>query len=417
MTGTGRACQVAVLGAGPYGLSAAAHLRAAGVSCRVFGRPMGTWTTAMPAGMLLKSDGFASSLADPAGRFTLGRYCADIGHPYADRGLPVPVETFTAYGLAFQQRYVPDVDERFVVSLSRLDRGFGLVLEDGEALEVATVVVAAGITHFASVPDVLAGLPPELATHSSQHVHLDRFAGREVAVVGAGASALDLSALLHRAGAEVRLLARSTWVGFHARMPEPRPLRDRVRAPSSCIGPGWKSWLLTDATLLFHYLPVQRRLEIVRHFLGPAGGYFVRDQLVGHVPMLVGTTIEHASAEGGRVRLDLDSCGRGRGLVVDHVIAATGYRPELSRLSFLDEGLRRELRVVEGTPVLSSTFEASVPGLYFVGLIAANSFGPMLRFACGARFTSRRLARDLGAGRTRAGAARGRDLAPTISRS
>src|SRR6516165_1462268 len=55
---------VAIVGAGPYGLSLAAHLQALGVEYRVFGRPMDTWRHHMPEGMLLKSDGFASSLSD-----------------------------------------------------------------------------------------------------------------------------------------------------------------------------------------------------------------------------------------------------------------------------------------------------------------------------------------------------------------
>jgi hypothetical protein len=36
-----------------------------------------------------------------------------------------------------------------------------------------------------------------------------------------------------------------------------------------------------------------------------------------------------------------------------------------------------------------------MPGLYFVGVIAANTFGPVLRFACGAEFAAPRLAQHL----------------------
>ena len=58
-------CQLAIVGAGPYGLSIAAHLRERGVNFRIFGTPMRTWREQMPRGMLLKSDGFASNLSDP----------------------------------------------------------------------------------------------------------------------------------------------------------------------------------------------------------------------------------------------------------------------------------------------------------------------------------------------------------------
>src|SRR5882672_7489182 len=62
---------VAIVGAGPYGLSIAAHLRSTDVTFRIFRRPMQTWREHMPNGMLLKADGFASNLADPASSFTL----------------------------------------------------------------------------------------------------------------------------------------------------------------------------------------------------------------------------------------------------------------------------------------------------------------------------------------------------------
>ena len=103
---------VAIIGAGPYGLSLAAHLAAANVSVRVFGQPMQFWRTNMPEGMVLKSEGFASNLWHPDGALTLRDFCADRGLPYKDSGLPIPVETFCAYGEAFQKRFVPMLDER-----------------------------------------------------------------------------------------------------------------------------------------------------------------------------------------------------------------------------------------------------------------------------------------------------------------
>ena len=46
---------VAIVGAGPYGLSIAAHLRVAGVTFRIFGRPMQTWRYHMPDGNAAES--------------------------------------------------------------------------------------------------------------------------------------------------------------------------------------------------------------------------------------------------------------------------------------------------------------------------------------------------------------------------
>src|ERR1700682_1683752 len=124
-------CPVVIIGAGPYGLSVAAHLKATGVGFRIFGRPMHTWRTQMPAGMQLKSEGFASSLYDPQSSFPLGEYCRERGLSYADTGSPVPLKTFISYGLEFQKRFVPELEDTLVVSVERINNGFRLVLEDG----------------------------------------------------------------------------------------------------------------------------------------------------------------------------------------------------------------------------------------------------------------------------------------------
>ncbi len=108
--------------------------------------------------------------------------------------------------------------------------------------------------------------------------------------------------------------------------------------------------------------------------------------------LVLGCTTERAEVRDGRVHLHLrclDGCQRE--IVTDHVIAATGYRVNLSRLTFLSPEIQKSLKTVDDTPVLSSRFESSVRGLYFVGVAAANSFGPVLRFAYGAGFAARNL--------------------------
>jgi hypothetical protein len=75
-------------------------------------------------------------------------------------------------------------------------------------------------------------------------------------------------------------------------------------------------------------------------------------------------------------------------VIADHVIAATGYRVNLEKLKFLSAETRSQIKTVQGSPALSSSFQSSVPGLYFVGLAAAISFGPVMRFAFGADFTA-----------------------------
>lgn len=387
---------IAVIGAGPYGLSIAAHLRDSGRSLRVFGSPMRFWSHHMPRGMHLKSEGFASTLYDPDLKFTLKDYCSENGLPYADIGLPVPIETFIAYALEFQRRFVPDVTDEQVTSLIQRAGIFELTTAAGEVVRARQVVVAVGIVNFAHLPPPLAGLPAAMVTHSSQHSDLGGFQGRRVAVLGAGASALDMAALLHQAGADVELIARTSRLKFHDPPREPRPFLERLREPRSGLGTGWRSRMCTDIPLVFHALPQSLRLRAVERHLGPAPCWFIRDAVVGRVPMHLGTTLAGAYSQGGKVHLELNrGGGEHEKLEVDHVIAATGYKVALSRLRFIEGEIQSRIRKVADTPILDRHFESSVPGLYFVGSAAANSFGPLLRFAYGARYTAVRVTRRL----------------------
>src|SRR5256885_4248273 len=229
-----------IVGAGPYGLSVAAHFRSQGIPFRIFGRPMDTWVNHMPKGMMLKSDGFASDIFDPDGAFKLKQFCSEKGIPYADTGVPVSLDTFSSYGIAFRDRMVPELEEKQVDSVDRTGDGFVVRLEDGEVVPARRVVLAIGITHFEYMPEGLSNLPAQYASHSARHHELERFKGRSVVVIGTGASALDMAGLLHEAGAKVQLVGRSPELKFHS-MPsgKPRSWWQTLRHPGSGLGPGW----------------------------------------------------------------------------------------------------------------------------------------------------------------------------------
>lgn len=389
---------IIIVGAGPYGLSLAAHLRARGVGFRLFGKPMSNWQDKMPRGMLLKSEGFASNLADPDDRFTLEAYCAEQGLPYAAGGLPIPREHFIAYGRAFQQRYAPEVEEHLVTAIRCSGGGFTVQLDDGELVAADKIVIGIGISDFPYLPPALDGLPAELLSHASHHQDMAAFEGRSVAVVGSGSSAIDIAALLHENGAAVQMISRRPQLPFHTPPEEHPSLAAQLSAPPTGIGPGWRSVFYTRLPQLFYRLPGDLRLRTVHGFLGPAGGWYMRDRIVGRVACLTGQTPVGAEIGGGQIRLNLAGAdGSQQAVAADHVIAATGYRVDFQTVGFLDEALRAQLNSVSGFPVLSRNFESSVPGLYIVGPASAYNFGPMFRFAFGSRFTARRLSRHLAA--------------------
>jgi thioredoxin reductase len=389
---------IAIIGAGPYGLSIAAHFRHHNIPFRIFGRPMDSWISHMPVGSCLKSDGFASNLSDPDRQFTLRQFCTEKGIEYADTGIPVRLETFSAYGLEFKKRMLPELDERLIENIDLAPEGFVLRLEGGETVRAQQVILAVGISHFEYLPDNLAHLPSEFLSHSYQHKNLETFKNRNIVVIGAGASAIDLAGLLRDAGADVQLVARANELKFHnaPRDAKPRTWWDTVRHPSSGLGPGWRSRFFSDAPNLFYHLPQSLRLTVVRRTLGPSAGWFAKDKVMGRVPLALGVSVEGADVKDGKVHLHLrGSDGSRREIVTEHVIAATGYKVTMERLKFLGTDLRAKVKTLDGAPLLKSNFESSVPGLYFVGLAAKNSFGPVMRFAFGAGFAARTLTRAM----------------------
>jgi thioredoxin reductase len=350
----------------------------------------------MPQGMHLKSEGFASNLYDPDGAFTLETYCAGRAIPYGHIGVPVAIETFIAYGQEFQRRFVPEVENVEISSVKNSGGSFELTTSAGETVRARRVVVAVGIVRFAYLPPALSGISGSLVSHSAEHSDLSGFKGRKVTVLGAGASALDIAALLLDAGAQVELVARGQTLQFHSPPDEPRPLLKRLLAPRSGLGTGWRSRMCTDLPLVFHAMPESLRIRAVERHLGPAPCWFTREAVSGRLPMHLGANLQAAVVNNGRVRLTLRQSGQeDKTLETEHVIAATGYKPAASRLSFIDEPVRERLTTTGGAPALDRYFESSVPGLFFIGVAAANSFGPLLRFAFGARFAARRVAARL----------------------
>ncbi|MDP9034377.1 MAG: NAD(P)-binding domain-containing protein [Myxococcota bacterium] len=385
--------EVAIIGSGPYGLSLAAHLRERGVPFRIFGLPMQTWLS-MPKTLNLKSFGFATSLSVPRPNYTFPEYCRARGLEDFD---PCSMESFTQYGLWVQKRLVPEVEPVEVTGVKTVPGGqFELSLASGDGVRARRVVAAMGLRYFTRIPPFLGGLPSELASHTSQHSSYDAFKGKDVAVIGAGSSALEAAAVLHEVGGRPQILARGAPPLFFDRIKSHRSLLERIIVPNSVLGQGRLPWLLEHAPLAPRYLGHERRVRFVRTYLGPSGAWWLRPRIEGKVPIRSHCRVVSATPFEGRVRLRLQEDGnKERALDVDHVLAGTGYEPDVNRLSFLDAGLRSRLRRIENAPWLSRNFESSVPGLFFVGPVCAFSFGPLFRFVAGVEYTAPALAAHL----------------------
>ncbi len=384
-------CEMAVIGAGPYGLAATSYLRAAGVETIVFGRAMEFWKHNMPQGMFLRSSWPGSHIGDPAGKLTLDQFSATGELPRCER---IPLDYFVRYGEWFQRQAIPDLDERTVVRVERAPKGFRLTVRGGETIQTLRVAIATGLVGHGFKPPQFDGLPASLASHASERRDLSPFKGMRVAVIGAGQSALECAVLLLENGAEVDVIARTAalnWIG-----PKPDVKNSVAKqllwrtvdflTPDSAVGPFPLNWVVDKPRLLRLLSPPLRR-AISTRALRPAVASWLIPRSAG-LNLRTGRVVLQATRNSGRLSLQLDD---GSNLEVDHVLLATGYRIDINNYPFLAPELVSGIASANRSPVLSRALESSVPGLHFLGASAVSSGGPLMRFVCGSGFAARNL--------------------------
>ena len=384
------ACDVAIIGAGPYGLSAAAHLLTIkGLDVHTFGEPMTFWQSKMPRGMLLRSGWAASHIAEPSESLTLDDFREASGTYFSS---PVPLDRFVEYGLWYQRQAVPVLDTRKIMRVESSGNGFRLILEDKESVVANRVVVAAGISSFTWRPREFAGLPASLASHTSEHTGFEEFAGKEVLVIGGGQSALESAALLHENGAEVEIVARTQqirWLGGLVSRTIQRGLGPTIAkllyAPTD-VGPAGISQIVARPDLVRRFpRPIQDLLR--KRSIRPAGARWLVSRLKD-VPIYLKRTVVLATPAGGRVRVRFDDRTE---RTFDHIFLGTGYRVDVSKYDFLAPKLAGAISRFQGYPRLTAGFETSVPGLHILGAPAVWSFGPLMQFVVGTHYSSRAL--------------------------
>jgi cation diffusion facilitator CzcD-associated flavoprotein CzcO len=352
----------------------------------VFGKTLEMWREHMPKDMLLRSHWWATNLSDPRQEYGFGRFLREAKHEIY---YPLPSKTFIDYGLWFQRRAVPDVDETHVASIERQDGRFLITLEDGREVESRRVVMAIGVRPYAHRPEPFSALPAGLVSHSSDHADFGRFKGQDVVVIGGGQSAIEFAALLHEAGAAVQVVARRPRVVWLAPdRSDTRSTLERILAPDASIAPGWLNWVWDRWPFLFYRFPQGWKDSYIAAYHSGATDW-LRQRVIGKVTLREGRTVAKLDVAGGRVEAILSDGGK---LRADHIMLATGYRVELNRLTMIHPSLRAQINTDRAIPTLSHWFESSVPGLYFVGLTSLRAFGPLYRFVAGCGAAARRVA-------------------------
>jgi len=400
-------CDVAIIGAGPFGLSAASYLRQSKtMDLRVIGEPMSFWEQHMPEGMLLRSPRVASNIPDPGNQLTLDDYERATGTRISvkipptvtddfikkDIAKKVPLQDFVKYGRWFLQQMGVTLDRRTVSKLEPAPKGMQLTFEDGKTLVAGRVVVATGIGPFANIPKPFEGLPFPLVSHTSQQKDLSSFRGQEVLVVGGGQSALETAVLLNEIGARVDVLVREPvvyWWGIKRQWMH-KPGISWIFYGRADVGPAGVS-LLVQRPSLYRSLPRGFQDWWGVRAVRPGASSWVKAR-TGNVTIHTGQSVVEARPERERVRVKLND---GKELLFSRVVLGTGYRVNIDRYPFMSPQILEKIERANGFPRLDQGFESSLSGLHFVGATAAWSFGPLMRFVAGAEFASPALARRI----------------------
>jgi FAD-dependent urate hydroxylase len=381
---------IAVIGAGPYGLSVAAHL--AGQNVRTFGEPMETWRTRMPPYMFLRSDWQETSLAAPGNLGSIDRWARVSGE---EREEPIPLQKFLRYAEWFRSTFAPDGDPSDVAALERDGHGYRLITVAGDELSARRVVVAVGAVPFAYAPPPLAESVGDRVDFATSLQNYERYRHRRVVVVGGGQGGLESASLAVQAGAEVELIVRSGLRWFADREPhKPRGRLGqrlyRLAYPVVGYGPPPLNRLALHPDA-FAALPRGARRRLAARILRAGGSPWLREEVERAVDVTEGVAVEGIEQDGA-VRLRLSD---GTVREADAVILAAGFRFSLDRLSFLSTGIRRRIALDQGRPVLDRWFRSTEEGLLFVGFAAEHRFGPVARFIPGTRFTANRVRESL----------------------
>lgn len=384
--------EAVVIGAGPFGLSISAHLTALGIVHLIVGRANDTYRSLVPDGMLMKSEPYASAIASPDGKHTVADYSAANGLDYVNRVGPVSRDQFVEYADWYIEQLVPGVRDDTVTEVAPMDGGFRVSFANAAPVTTRQVIVATGVIPYQHLPAELAGLPEDLISHTAKHIELADFKGRRVAVVGAGQSALETAALLHEAGVDVQVIARTSKLRWNRPNPAEVSTLGRIKRPVVQLCEGWHC-AFWNTPRAFRALPESYRIEKARTVLGPSGAWWLKDRVDGVIDVLTGHGVKEAVAEGSGVRLILDGPGQSQ-VDADYVIAGTGFRVDLKRLPFLPEHLQSAIKSLNGHPLVSRSGETSVAGLYFAGAPTVISIGPSARFIAGTYTLSALLAKS-----------------------
>lgn len=373
-----------VIGAGPFGLGLAAFAKSHGIRFQIVGKSMDFWKSNMPRGMLLRSG--IDWHIDPDETHTIEAYREHL-NDRSDAKEPLSLDFYLKYVGWFIDQKGLSVEPTFVSSLRKADDRdlYVAELENGRTMSARNVVIAAGFKNFKHIPDVLAAkIPSDQSSHTCDLVEFTHLKGKNCLIIGGRQSAFEWAALLREAGvAEVHVSHRHktpdftdadwSWVTEMIRTLEADSAWYRSLSEAEKVSLGERFW-------------AEGRLKL-EPWIWPRINH-------DNVYLWPDTQVKSCTRlDSGSLEIVLDS---GERLTIDHVIFATGYNVDLSRLPILANGnLLRQLRMNNGFPMLDENMQTNLPGLYITSMPATQDFGPFFAFTVSVVASSRIIGRNL----------------------
>jgi len=376
-----------IIGAGPFGLAIAAQAAHDGIEHTVVGKSMEFWRENMPKGMFLRS---ASDWhLDPLNVHTIHTFLESQGKTPRDVE-PLSLEFYLTYAEWFRQQKHIQPLPIYIQRLDRFNGHFAATTKNGDGIKAQRVVLAPGFKHFAHIPeDVKAKLPRGRFQHTAEFVDFSGARNKRYLIIGGRQSAFEWAALLleadaaavhlsHRHASPAFAVADWSWVN---------PLVENM-----VEHPNWfRELSQEEKDQVSHRQWAEGRLK-VEPWLEPR----LKDERISVWPH---TELENCSEnDNGELEITLTN---GATFIVDHIVLATGYKVEISKVPLLAAGnILKQLETRNGFPVLDDHFETSVPGLFITSMPATQDFGPFFGFTISVRTAAKLICGRVGGAST-----------------
>ncbi|MHB8697712.1 MAG: NAD(P)-binding domain-containing protein [Sulfuricaulis sp.] len=357
---------LAIIGAGPTGMSVAAHAKTYGLDYVILGEPWAFWHRHMIP-LPLRSPAATTNIDTPRRGCQFLDFARLMKLPEAKR---IAFHEFIAYATWFAAQHELRPIQLAVQTVHR-DDDCWLIRTQGGVVRARHVVVAVGLNGMQRMPEE-AARHPRLYTTVSEIKCFEELRGKRVAIVGAGQSAAEAALALAAAGAQTQLVVRGERVVFRS-----------LHSPGAFLF----KFLFKRTDRFISWLPARLQTILLRFLTKGTIEPTLRDELDRAGVQIHTRSRIVPAVRGGENFLEMRSPG-GKPVPVDYAVLGTGYTFDVRRIPFLSDV---SVKHVDGIPRLNRYAESSAPRLYFCGIATLRLIGPQAQFIFGTSKISPRI--------------------------